>query len=64
MGNQTVNGTPLTSIAWREKILWKSLGPINCLVTHILQMIFLFVQQKKETHTGFEELEGEKIMIV
>ncbi len=33
---------------------WKSVGSINCLVTHIHQNIFLCVQQKKEIHTAFE----------
>jgi len=32
-------------------IIWKSMGYINCLVTDILQNIFLCVQQKKEIHT-------------
>jgi len=39
-------------------LLWKSMAYINCLVTNILQNI-LCVQQKKETHTGLEKLEGE-----
>jgi len=34
-------------------------GPINCLITNILQNILFSVQQKKETHTGLEHLEGE-----
>ncbi len=37
---------------------WKSAGTSNCLVGHILQNIFLYVQQKKETHTVWEQLEG------
>ncbi len=40
-------------------ILWKSMAARNCLVTIILQNNFFCVQQKKETHTGLEELEGE-----
>jgi len=32
----------------------KSIGPINCLVTNILENILFFVQQKKEIHTGLE----------
>ncbi len=32
---------------------------INCLVTHIIQNIFVCVQQKKETHTDLEQNEGE-----
>lgn len=35
-------------------ILRKSMGTSNCLVTHIFQNIFLYVQQKTETHTGLE----------
>jgi len=31
-----------------KKIVWKSVGSINCLVTDILQSIFFCVQQKKE----------------
>jgi len=41
------------------EILWKSMGSINCLVTNILQNIFICVQQKKEIHTGVEQHEGE-----
>jgi len=32
---------------------------INCLVTDILQNIFLCVQQKKEIYRGSKKLEGE-----
>jgi len=39
-------------------ILRKSMGSINGLVTHILQNIFYCVEQKKEIHTGLEQLEG------
>jgi len=35
-------------------MLWKSMGPINCLATYILQNIFFCVQHKKEIHTGLE----------
>ncbi len=35
---------------------------VNCLVTNIFQNIFFSVQQKKETHTGLEQLESEEIM--
>jgi len=41
-----------------QSMQWKSMGPINCLVTHILQNTFC-VQQKTEIHTGLEQLEGE-----
>jgi len=33
--------------------------PNNCLVPIILQNIFLCVQQKKETHTGLQQVEDE-----
>jgi len=49
---------PLTSIVW-GKMQWKSVCPINCLVTDILQNIFFCVQQKKKNHTGLEQLEGD-----
>ncbi len=48
----------LTSILEKE-ILWKSMETIDCLITSILQNIFLYVQHKKETHTGLERHEGE-----
>jgi len=44
----------LTSIV-EKKILWKSVVPIPI----ILQNIILCVHQKKETHTGLQQLEGE-----
>jgi len=34
----------------KKKIQWRSMGPINSLVTDILQNIFFCVQQKKEIH--------------
>jgi len=37
-------------------------GAKNCLVPIVFQNIFLCVQQKKETHTGFQQLEGEKMI--
>jgi len=43
----------------RKKILWKSMGSINCLVPNILQTILFCVQQNKEIHTGLKQLEGE-----
>jgi len=39
--------------------IWKSMGFINSLVIDIFQNIFLCVQQKKEIHTGLQQLEGE-----
>ncbi len=35
------------------------MASISCLATNILQSIFFCVQQKKETHKGLEQLEGE-----
>jgi len=40
-------------------IIWKSLGPINFPVTNIFQNIFFYVQQKREIHTGLEQLEDD-----
>ncbi len=40
-------------------ILWKSMTTINFLVTHILQNNCIYVQQKKEIHTGLEQNLGE-----
>ncbi len=42
-------------------LLWKSMATVNCLVTNFLKNIFFCVQQKKETHTGLEQLEDEYI---
>ncbi len=33
--------------------------PQNCSVSHILQNIFLCVQQNKEIPSGFEQIESE-----
>jgi len=38
----------------KKKILWMSMGSINCLDTDILQNIFFCVQQKREIHAGLE----------
>ncbi len=46
-------------IVGKKQILWKSMVPQNCSVSHILQNIFLCVQQNKDIHTGLELLEGE-----
>ncbi len=35
------------------------MATINCLVTNILQNTFFCIQQKKETHTCMERVEGE-----
>ncbi len=34
------------------------MATVNCLAFNILRNIFFDVQQKKETHTGLEQLEG------
>ncbi len=39
------------------------MATVNCLVTNILQNIFC-VQQKKETQTGLEQLQGEQNMTI
>jgi len=52
VSNQTVDGPQ-----WFP--LYFNLWSINCLITDILQNIFFCVQQKKETHTGLKQLEGE-----
>ncbi len=36
--------------------------PQNCSVSHILQNIFLCVQQNKDIHTSLELLEDEQMM--
>ncbi len=54
VGNQTVAG-PLDRY---KKILWNSLGTSNCLVFHILQNS-MYVQQKKETHSGLKLILSE-----
>jgi len=40
------------------------MGSKNCLVSHFLQNIFFCVQQKKEIHTGLEQLEGEQMRML
>ncbi len=37
------------------------MATVNCMVNNILQNIIFCVQQKKETHTGLEQLEGEYV---
>ncbi len=45
---------------WTQKtIFWRMwVGPIIYLITHIFQISFFNVQQKKETHTGLEKTWG------
>ncbi len=59
VGNQTVAG-PLDRYT---KILWNSLGTSNCLVFHILQNS-MYVQQKKETHSGLKLILSEQMMVL
>jgi len=40
------------------------MGTSNFLVTHVLQNIFFCVQQKKEIHTGLEQLKCEEMMAI
>ncbi len=36
---------------------------ISCLVSKFFKKIFFWIQRLKEMYTGFEQLEGEKLMI-
>ncbi len=45
------------------KILQKSMATVSCLVTNILQNISFYAQQKKETHTGLEQVERGEMFI-
>ncbi len=45
----------LHTVAWKI-ILWMSMATVNSLVSSI---ILFCVQQKKETHTGLEQLYGD-----
>ncbi len=38
------------------------MATVNCLVTNILQSILFCVQQKKEMHTGLEQIGGDQMM--
>ncbi len=38
------------------------MGTVNCLITSILQNILIYVEHKKESHTGLERHEGEQMM--
>ncbi len=59
VSNQSVLGT-IDFHSRKKKILWKSMVPQNGSVSHILQNIFLCVQQKnKDIHTGLDLLKGE-----
>ncbi len=55
--NQAVLGT--IDFNSREKNTMEVNGTQNCSVSHILQNIFLCVQQNKDIHTGLELIEGE-----
>jgi len=49
VGNQTVECRSDFHSMEEKKILQKSMASVNCLGTDILQNIFFYVQQKKET---------------
>ncbi len=55
--NRLFFGAPLTSIVGKNAM--KAMVPHDCSVSHILQNIFLCVQQSKYIYTGLELLEGE-----
>jgi len=38
------------------------MGPVNCLVTDILQNISCVQQENKKNHTGLEQLESESMI--
>jgi len=47
---------------WNQAVVWHHLHTMEvngAKVTIVLQNISLCVQQKKETHTGLQQLEGE-----
>jgi len=54
--------SPLTSIVFFFFSTMEINGAKQPLVPIIPQNIFLCVQQKKETHTGFKQLEGDLMM--
>ncbi len=51
MGNQTI----LFDFHIIEKLLWRSVGTINCLVTRILQNIYLCSAEERKIHTRLEQ---------
>jgi len=55
VSNQTVDGPSMVFLFFFFRP-WKSSGPIDCLVTHILQNIIFYVRQMKDT---LEQLEDE-----
>jgi len=46
-----------------KKILWK-VNSAQLFGYKILQNIFFYVPPNKEIHKGFEQLEGEKMMMI
>ncbi len=48
---------------YMERIPWKSVRTINCLVTCILPNIYFVFSRLKKLVYVFEQLEGEKMMI-
>ncbi len=55
--NQQVGRQYANVSCWRQ--LMVAIDSVNCLVPNIPQNILFYVQQKKETHIGLEQLEGE-----
>ncbi len=56
--NQTVSSPPRLALYFISR-LWKSMAAVNSVVTSILLNMIFCVQQKKETHTGLDQHEGE-----
>ncbi len=50
---------PIDLYTFSSSFIWKSVGTSNCLATSILQNIFLYARQKKETQTGLEQVKSE-----
>jgi len=50
---------PIDFHSKKKNILWKSMVPINCLVTNILQNNLFCGQQKKET--GLKQLNYDRM---
>ncbi len=63
VGNQT---SFLVAIHFNsiKKILWKSVGTGNCLITNSLINIFFVFSRKKGSHEGLEQLEDNRMQIL
>ncbi len=60
VGKQTVIAIDFHSMKNKH---CKSMAYHNCLLTSILQTIFFYPEQKKETHKGLEKLNDVRIFI-